>query len=301
MLVWDAAPRRAAGPVPAPRCLTGLRAPPAPYRLSNHKDDPLLAYKAGGGAQGGGGGGASAASGGAAGSRYSVQLRLEGGTALLPDLTVTDSSEALLQGRRPPFRLLVWAPDGLGGFDHSVQYAVSDDFVVATRRVKQANKADIPMINDHVSKIEHIGGRVQGCGRRAQQGGAGARQRRAEAAAGAGVLLGAVDGATGCGRGLQDGLPGDAQPLPSSSPVAPRPSNLPRRRAAFARLGVSHTLSAPSAHAPGAPPPLPPCPGRETVKKLSDMRVAAQESGVDMQIDERMARIETGGRADGVC
>lgn len=70
---------------------------------------------------------------------------------------VTDSSEALLQGRRPPFRLLVWAPDGLGGFNHAVQYVVSDDFVVATRRVKQANKADIPLVNDHVSKIEHIG------------------------------------------------------------------------------------------------------------------------------------------------
>lgn len=28
---------------------------------------------------------------------------------------------------------------------------------VATRRVKQANKADIPMMDDHVSKIEHIG------------------------------------------------------------------------------------------------------------------------------------------------
>lgn len=28
---------------------------------------------------------------------------------------------------------------------------------VATRRVKQANKADIPLVDDHVSKIEHIG------------------------------------------------------------------------------------------------------------------------------------------------
>jgi uncharacterized protein (UPF0276 family) len=28
---------------------------------------------------------------------------------------------------------------------------------VATRRVKQANKADIPLVDDSVSKIEHIG------------------------------------------------------------------------------------------------------------------------------------------------
>ncbi len=62
---------------------------------------------------------------------------------------------------------------------------------VATRRVKQANKAEIPLVDDHVSKIEHI--------------------------------------------------------------------------------------------------------GRETVKKLADMRTAAAESGVEIQIDERMAKIETGG------
>ncbi|KAI8470506.1 MAG: hypothetical protein J3K34DRAFT_521291 [Monoraphidium minutum] len=151
------------------------------FKLTNHKDEPLLAHKSAGG--GGGGGGA---------ARYSIQVRLENGSAALPDLTVTDSSEALLQGRRPPFRLLIWCPDGLGGFDHSVTYTVSDDFVVATRRVKQANKADIPMVNDHVSKIEHI--------------------------------------------------------------------------------------------------------GRETVKKLSDMRAAALETGVDISIDDRMARIETVGQ-----
>ena len=74
--------------------------------------------------------------------------------------------------------------------NHGVAYAVSDEFVVATRRVKQANKADIPLVDDHVSKIEHI--------------------------------------------------------------------------------------------------------GRETVKKLADMRAAAAEGNVDMAIDERMARIETG-------
>lgn len=135
-------------------------------------------------------------------------------------LQVTDSSEALLTGRRPPFRLVIWvndqsthtgevpqqlptssATDGQGHASSSAtgtasqaaQYAVSEEFVVATRRVKQANKADIPLVDDHVSKIEHI--------------------------------------------------------------------------------------------------------GRETVKKLGDMRAAAAESNVEMQIDDRMVRIETGARS----
>jgi hypothetical protein len=34
--------------------------------------------------------------------------------------------------------------------------------------------------------------------------------------------------------------------------------------------------------------------GRETIKKLADMRQAALDGGVDIQVDERMARIETG-------
>lgn len=88
--------------------------------------------------------------------------------AVLPDLTVTDSSEALLTGRRPPFRLLAraLAADGAAAGSNaaaaaagapSVRPAVSEEFVVATRRVKQANKAEIPLIDDPVSKIEHVG------------------------------------------------------------------------------------------------------------------------------------------------
>eukprot|EP00198_Chlamydomonas_reinhardtii_P006783 XP_001696119.1 predicted protein of CSE family [Chlamydomonas reinhardtii] len=81
------------------------------------------------------------------------------GVAVLPELTVTDSSEALLQGRKPPFRLLVSAvaADDPAVPLPAVAYAVSEDFVVATRRVKQANKAEVPLLDDHVSKIEHIG------------------------------------------------------------------------------------------------------------------------------------------------
>ena len=33
------------------------------------------------------------------------------GCAILPEFHVTDSSEALLSGRKPPFRLLAWVVD----------------------------------------------------------------------------------------------------------------------------------------------------------------------------------------------
>jgi len=121
----------------------------------------------------------------------SVMVRLTHGRAVMPDLEVTDSSEALLKGRRPPFRLLVWpasvasgvqsssasSEDPTGGLSATLEgrsgaaaaaaaavkpfpdvlYAVSDEFVVATRRVKQANKVEIPLVDDNVGKIEHIG------------------------------------------------------------------------------------------------------------------------------------------------
>ena len=120
----------------------------------------------------------------------SVMVRLTHGRAVMPDLEATDSSEALLKGRRPPFRLLVWPASVASGVQSSsassedpagslsatlegrsagaaaaaamkpfpdVLYAVSDEFVVATRRVKQANKVEIPLVDDNVGKIEHIG------------------------------------------------------------------------------------------------------------------------------------------------
>lgn len=36
-------------------------------------------------------------------------------------------------------------------------YVVSEQFVVATKRVKHAIKSDIPSIGDHISKLVHIG------------------------------------------------------------------------------------------------------------------------------------------------
>jgi hypothetical protein len=50
---------------------------------------------------------------------------------VLPDLQSTDSSEALLTGRRPPFRLVVYAADAVGSISSSVRYTASEEFVVS--------------------------------------------------------------------------------------------------------------------------------------------------------------------------
>lgn len=64
------------------------------------------------------------------------------GRVVLPDLAVTDSSEALLSGRKPPFRLVVRAKHKRG--QHiSLRPAVSEAFVVATRRVKTSHKVGV--------------------------------------------------------------------------------------------------------------------------------------------------------------
>ena len=78
-------------------------------------------------------------------------MPLQKGVALLPDLHVSDSSEALLSGRKPPFRLLVRAvAEGGGGRagggggraapPSSIRHCVSEGFVVATRRTRTAGK-----------------------------------------------------------------------------------------------------------------------------------------------------------------
>ncbi len=50
-----------------------------------------------------------------------------------------DSSEAMLSGRKPPFRLLVKAVH-LRGAHINIRHAVSEGFVVATRRTRTAGK-----------------------------------------------------------------------------------------------------------------------------------------------------------------
>lgn len=77
--------------------------------------------------------------GGALTAEGRVAVALGRGAATLPELHVTDSSEALLSGRKPPFRLLARAV-GPGGAPAPVRHAVSEGFVVATRRTRTAGK-----------------------------------------------------------------------------------------------------------------------------------------------------------------
>ncbi|KAL6767683.1 hypothetical protein ACKKBF_B36235 [Auxenochlorella protothecoides x Auxenochlorella symbiontica] len=108
--------------------------------LLNNKAQPLLLAGAGGSHS--------------ASSRVLVPLTR--GAAVLPDLHVSDSSEAMLSGRKPPFRLLVRASGGVVP-GVVVRHAVSEGFVVATRRTRTAGKVEIPNVDDHVSKLEHMG------------------------------------------------------------------------------------------------------------------------------------------------
>lgn len=85
-----------------------------------------------------------------------VVVSLQRGMAALPDLHVSDSSEAMLSGRKPPFRLLVRAAHR-DGRKVNIRHAVSEGFVVATRRTRTAGKVEIPNVDDHVSKLEHMG------------------------------------------------------------------------------------------------------------------------------------------------
>ena len=54
---------------------------------------------------------------------------MQRGMAQLPDLHVSDSSEAILSGRKPPFRLLVRAVAS-DGRKVNIRHAVSEGFVV---------------------------------------------------------------------------------------------------------------------------------------------------------------------------
>ena len=56
-------------------------------------------------------------------------MALQRGMAQLPDLHVSDSSEAMLSGRKPPFRLLVRAV-ATDGRKVNIRHAVSEGFVV---------------------------------------------------------------------------------------------------------------------------------------------------------------------------
>ena len=147
---------------------------------------------------------------------WRVIVPLTRGRAVLPGLTFTDSSEALLSGRAPPFRLLVRAVGWDGKPLPGIRHCLSDPFVVskgagggagrasnprqgllhissclraplqntyspptprtthththtcpprpsyqvATSRVKGV-KLEVPLLDDHVSKIECVGVETQ--------------------------------------------------------------------------------------------------------------------------------------------
>ena len=61
--------------------------------------------------------------------------------AQLPDLHVSDSSEAMLSGRKPPFRLLVRAVAS-DGRKVNIRHAVSEGFVV--RCFPQSHQNSLP-------------------------------------------------------------------------------------------------------------------------------------------------------------
>ncbi len=83
------------------------------------------------------------------------------GQAMLPDLKVTDSSEALLTGRAPPFRLLARVVQRGGIPLPGIAPVLSEPFVVATARVRAATKLEIPHVDDGISKIEGLGVQTQ--------------------------------------------------------------------------------------------------------------------------------------------
>lgn len=83
------------------------------------------------------------------------------GQAMLPDLKVTDSSEALLTGRAPPFRLLARVVQRGGIPLPGIAPVLSEPFVVATARVRGAAKVEIPHVDDSVSKLEGLGVQTQ--------------------------------------------------------------------------------------------------------------------------------------------
>lgn len=59
------------------------------------------------------------------------------GTAALADLAVTTSSEALLSGKAPTFRLLIWAVNPDNEPVPGVMYVVSESFVVSHHLTNQ--------------------------------------------------------------------------------------------------------------------------------------------------------------------
>lgn len=121
---------------------------------------------------------------------HRVQLAMKQPCEQLPLLSVTDSSEAMLPGRKSTFRLMICAVHAEDGTPLDVRPLLSPAFVVrvgvwvceyeyhtlyghtiertyvptvitlrqvATRRIKGNIKEDFPTVDDPVGKLEHIG------------------------------------------------------------------------------------------------------------------------------------------------
>eukprot|EP00878_Enallax_costatus_P034843 GHUV01038739.1.p2 GENE.GHUV01038739.1~~GHUV01038739.1.p2 ORF type:complete len:119 (-),score=17.48 GHUV01038739.1:169-525(-) len=73
---------------------------------------------------------------------------MQDGSVELPAITFTESSEALLSGRKPPFRLVARAKQTQES-NLQIKHAVSEPFVVATRRVKANKKVRAICYADH--------------------------------------------------------------------------------------------------------------------------------------------------------
>ena len=141
--------------------------------------------------------------------------------ASLADVSITGSSESLLSGQRPPFRLLARALDATTKAPvRGVTFAVSDAFVVATPRVRTAVKAEIPMASDHVSKLNAVGPQTQ-----AKLADIAAAWRAASVAAAASAGGSAGGGAAasgGGGSGNSGGVPGGSSASLLADPELPR-------------------------------------------------------------------------------
>ncbi len=73
------------------------------------------------------------------------------------EVKVTESSESVLAGtKRPPFRMVVRAVKS-NGSRLNIRPAVSEEFVVVTKRTKNLKKQEIPSLDDPISKLNHIG------------------------------------------------------------------------------------------------------------------------------------------------
>ena len=87
-------------------------------------------------------------------------MHLQDGHAVLPNVKVTKSSEALLGKRRTIFRLYAGVPADSCLPKESVIPAVdSRGFVVATQRAKLQDKKERPFLDDPIASLEQIGGR----------------------------------------------------------------------------------------------------------------------------------------------